>query len=275
MHELADDIPMVIPLDDDDDGRTASRVRKWDWWICGVLLIGLLTFVAALIGVAIYTMAPYHAAGYAAATVFCALMLVAGVQAIFRSGHGDKRYPLPLAIATTVLGVMGLFCVTAFMGIYIDKVDWQAAKRNREMQALIEELRNPKPRKLSPEELAKANEAAAKSRAGSDRVRHEARTKAMQGYLDDLKGPDPNKLLSAVMYFNSPPEEGDPKAEIATRLEGLIGQKDWTIRHWAAIALGKWGSRESITKLKPLLSDRMPGVRTAAKQAIETLEQLP
>jgi tetratricopeptide (TPR) repeat protein len=268
-----EDIPVVIAVEDDEAVEVvavaAERLGKKERWIHPAWLVGISVFVAVLIGVAVYTMSAYQAGGYAAGATFCALMLLAGIQAVHRGRRGDKRYPLPLGYVLLGLGALGLFNVSAFTAYYLTAVDWQEAKRIRQQQALMEELRHPKPRKLTAEEIAKAKEQ-------SEQRQREFRSKQVRDHLEYLKGNDPSKLLFGVMHFSgSSPEQGDPKEEVATLLEAALSQKDVSVRIWAAKALKSWGSKNSIAKLRPLLSDRNIVLRRAAKEAIDALEKLP
>jgi tetratricopeptide (TPR) repeat protein len=266
--------PMVIAVDDDEEVEVPQVRRKAkgrDRWIHPIWLVLLLLYVVGLSGIAWYTMAPYRAGGYIAGAFFCALMFLAGLQAIRRGHRGDRRYPVPVGFVLLALGALGLINGFGYTAYYLATVDWQSMKQARQAQANLDRLREQvrSPRKLSPEEAATA-------KAENEKRQKATHAKEVRLVIEQIKRADPKEMLGNTMHLASlHPEEGDPRAEVAAVLEGLLTQTDSSVRFWAVHSLASWGSRDTIAKLKPLLRDRDLLVRKEAKKTIDTLEKQP
>ena len=92
--------------------------------------------------------------------------------------------------------------------------------------------------------------------------------------LVEIRGGDESRVRTGCLVLVNAFVE-NRRAEVVPLLEGLLSHSQIPTRRDAALALGTWGTRDTIPKLEALLTDRSGLVRSAASRAIEKIKKRP
>lgn len=100
------------------------------------------------------------------------------------------------------------------------------------------------------------------------------RDTAVDRAIAQLQSGNPTNVSFALGTLPVVPPNGR-RTEVVSLLESLLNHSEWIVRAQALNALAKWGTKGSIPKIEPLLSDQQPLVRDNAKRAIAAIERQP